>query len=144
MIYHAENHFSVITSMKAFVNKTYYCTKCHVGYQNNGSHQCIHTCKFCHASKQCPFVAWQSCSACHRAFASEPCYAKHLANGTCHVVQCCVQCGQTYHTYRKHNCGYIFCKSCKKSLPKDHQCYIQPLPREKKDAKQVYLFYNVC
>lgn len=142
MIYHAENHFSVITSMKAFVNKSYYCTRCHVGYQNNGSHQCMHACQFCHANKQCPFVAWQFCTACHRTFASEPCFAKHLANGTCHLLNSCADCGQTYHTYRKHYCGYIHCKSCKKSLPKGHQCYIQPLPHEKQDAKQVYLFYD--
>jgi len=142
VIYHAENHFSVITSMKAFLNKTYYCTQCHVGYQNDGSHKCNNACKYCHASNRCAFVTWQSCTSCHRSFVSQPCYEKHLANATCRLVQCCVQCGQTYHSYRNHYCGYLHCKQCKKSLPKGHKCYIQPIPHKTEKPKQVYLFYD--
>jgi hypothetical protein len=142
VIYHAENHFSVITSMKAFFNKTYYCTKCHVGYQNDGTHKCKHGCKYCHAKTLCTFVAWHSCTTCHRSFASQACYDKHLANATCRLIQCCAQCGQTFHTYRKHYCGYLHCRQCKKSQPKDHKCHIQPLPHNKETSRQVYLFYD--
>ena len=39
-VYHAENHYSVITSMPAFVERNHYCHNCHVGYNPRG-----HICK---------------------------------------------------------------------------------------------------
>ncbi|XP_070554343.1 uncharacterized protein [Ptychodera flava] len=34
-LYHHNNHYDVITSMPAFLQRHYYCHHCHTGYQNN-------------------------------------------------------------------------------------------------------------
>ena len=40
ILYHAKQHFSVITSMTGFMERNYYCTTCCKGYNNPGSHKC--------------------------------------------------------------------------------------------------------
>ena len=39
-LYHAANHFSVITSMPAFLERAYFCKRCKVGYNDRGTHIC--------------------------------------------------------------------------------------------------------
>jgi hypothetical protein len=150
-LYHADNHFSVITSMTAFLSKNYYCTQCHKGYQNPNGHRCEVSCPCCYADKRCVFTNWQKCSICNRCFVSENCHAKHMSNGTCLRVKSCRECGKTYHIYNKHRCGYKHCSFCKIMQPIDHECYIQPMDNvdhnvdnaeEKKEKSQRYIFYD--
>ena len=44
-VYHADNHYSFITSMPAFEERIYYCDNCHVGYNNLGGHVYKQGCK---------------------------------------------------------------------------------------------------
>ena len=154
-IYHAENHYSVITSMPAFVERVYYCHNCHVGYNNPGGHICKEGCKCCHAPTKCIFDKWLPCRLCRRYFVSEGCYHRHLAAGICGRVQACADCGKVYHTYYKHVCGMNYCKVCRSDQPIEHLCYIQPLrqrgdeeeddqpeKKKKKMKTQVYIFYD--
>ena len=56
-IYCAENHYCVITSMPAFLERAYYCHQCNVGYRTKGAHVCKNACRQCHAPTSCHFVA---------------------------------------------------------------------------------------
>ena len=126
-IYHAAEHYSVITSMLAFVERHYYCHTCHVGYNNLGGHVCKKGCKCCQASTTCELQEWKACTACLRYFVSEQCYQHHLASGVCNVVHACKECGQTFHTYNKHVCHKVYCKLCREFQDPTHLCYIRPL-----------------
>ena len=140
-LYHAEDHFSVITSMPAFLERTYYCKLCKVGYSNVGSHVCKNGCKCCTKSSQCQFEKWVSCSACKRYFVSDDCYNHHRVTGICRLVKCCADCGLKYHIHRKHTCGELYCKICKTQQPVQHKCFMQP-KKQKKEGKQNYIFYD--
>ena len=142
-LYHADHHFSVITSMPAFLNRVYYCKQCNVGYQNPGGHTCKDGCTLCKASIKCGFQRWIPCSTCHRCFVSNSCYNRHLEDGICATVKACPSCGQQYHAYRKHVCGMVYCNVCKAQQPQDHECYMQPLKEaEERKKKQMYIFYD--
>ena len=143
-LYHAENHFSVITSMPAFLQRSYFCKLCRVGYNNQGSHYCKLGCKYCRHFRACAFEKWRPCFSCNRNFVSEYCYRKHLEKGICRLLHACTQCGSTYHTYREHKCGEKYCNACKKKQPLKHMCYIQPLTtdEEEDESQQVYIFYD--
>ena len=45
-LYHVDSHYSVITSMTAFVERSYYCDNCQVGYNNLGIHVCELVCMY--------------------------------------------------------------------------------------------------
>ena len=94
-LYHADNHYSVITSMPAFVERNYYCDNCHVGYNHLGGHVCKQGCKCCQAQTACAFQKWVSCSSCRRYFVSDMCYQTHLTSGVCNVVRGCNVCGES-------------------------------------------------
>ena len=141
-LYHAKDHFSVITSIPAFLHRAYYCKKCDVGYNNPASHFCPLDCKCCKNSTECPFETWVSCSSCHRYFVSNQCLENHFKRGVCHLLHVCVDCGKNYHTYRKHKCGENYCKVCKKQQPTSHQCFIQPKASTTEKEKQLYIFYD--
>lgn len=142
ILYHAENHFSVITSMSAFMNMNYYCITCKVAYNNPGRHKCTIKCPNCQNNQKCTFETYHICSECHRAFVSADCMQNHKDNGLCQYLHNCPSCGKTYHTYVKHKCGYAECRQCRKLLPINHKCYIQSLPRKKPTKGQVYIFYD--
>ena len=147
-LYHHQNHFSVITSMPAFVARSYYCNVCDVGYNNVGLHICKDGCPCCKAQQRCEFVEWKTCSLCRIHFVSDRCYQRHLTKGLCNVIQACADCGKVHHTYYEHVCGSVYCKVCKKHQPENHKCFIYPLKKddEKSQArhpkKQHYIFYD--
>ena len=142
ILYHAENHFSVITSMTAFMERHYYCSLCCTAYSNAGQHKCSFACSRCNDPTPCVFVSYRVCNDCHRVFVSDRCLQKHHANGLCRYLHCCTICGKTYHAYTTHKCGFAKCKQCKKLLPIDHKCYIQTLPPTAQTKGQLYIFYD--
>ena len=140
ILYHAENHFSVITKMTAFLNKSYVCQKCLVGFNNPGSHVCPVSC-ICKSSKLCTEGEQKHCNECNRIFKSELCLSKHYSNGTCRYVKACRECGKIYHAYRKHKCGYVHCRICCKEVPNSHKCYIRKL-KTNEVQHQKFIFYD--
>jgi hypothetical protein len=46
-LYHHDNHYSLITKMKSFVNNSYYCTECNKGYDHKEKHKCLQVCPSC-------------------------------------------------------------------------------------------------
>ena len=55
ILYHAENHFSVITSMTAFMGRCYYCSSCNTSYNNPSGHRCAKRCSKCNDATPCDF-----------------------------------------------------------------------------------------
>ncbi|CAF0802638.1 unnamed protein product [Brachionus calyciflorus] len=45
------SHYKVITSMKAFYNRSYYCDFCKIAYQNVEKHKCKNMCNSCNRQK---------------------------------------------------------------------------------------------
>ena len=84
-------HFDGVTSIKGFMNRSYFCSKCCKGYNTEDSahHQCL--AKKCPGCKQhvadkkeegCPdYALWvqpdRSCRSCKREFYSEACFEAH-------------------------------------------------------------------
>jgi hypothetical protein len=141
-LYHAENHFSVITSMTAFLEKSFFCKSCQMGYSNKAAHVCKNGCHCCRNSSKCVFTQWKNCHECHRFFVSDACYSHHLAHGICNYIKCCPECGKTFHTMNQHTCGMKYCSYCKAQQPVSHECYIQPLKQKKMTPEQLYIFYD--
>ena len=142
VLYHADNHFSVITKMTSFLGKSYFCKSCFVGYQHPSSHSCKTQCVNCKSATSCLKRENKICQDCNRFFVSELCLQNHYKNGICNYVKLCKDCGKTFHTYRSHKCGFIVCKVCKKQVPKDHKCYIHPIKEKEKDEKGYFIFYD--
>lgn len=77
-------HFDGVTSIKGFMNKSYFCSKCCKGYntEDPAHHQCL--AKKCPGCKQdCPdYALWKkpdrSCTLCKREFYGETCFKAHL------------------------------------------------------------------
>jgi hypothetical protein len=47
-IYHHDDHYDVITSMPAFLSKSYFCAKCKTGYDHVAKHKCNNHCDLYH------------------------------------------------------------------------------------------------
>ena len=45
-VYHVDGHYNAIISMTAFVDRSYYCDNCHMGYDNRGIHACKPGCMY--------------------------------------------------------------------------------------------------
>ena len=146
VLYHAENHFSVVTSLPAFYGKKYVCPRCLEGYAHPHIHRCKKdACVGCQAKTKCKKDESKRCSQCNRMFVSELCLQNHYKNGLCRYLKACKECGKTFHSFNEHKCGYVMCKVCNEKKPKDHKCYIRPL-KNKNDAEEgknlQYIFYD--
>lgn len=90
---HETAHFDGVTSIKGFMNRSYFCTKCCKGYNTEdcAHHQCLaKKCPSCkhgatHKKKEqgCPdYALWKkpdrSCRACRREFYGDTCFDAHL------------------------------------------------------------------
>ena len=61
-LYHRDDHYDVITSMKGFLCKNYYCQRCDQGYSNKDGHACYPTCRCCYALlSECPDPCQPTC-----------------------------------------------------------------------------------
>ena len=136
-LYLAERHFSVITSMTAFLRRSYYCIHCRKGYSQRSRHRCAVGCSACCSKTSCVEENKQQCNICHRWFYSESCFENHLRLNTCERLYLC-HCQVLVNRDRNvdHKCGYAVCGVCKKTLPIDHKCYMQPIKKKQQSDKQ--------
>ena len=47
ILYHSDNHFEIITQLRAFFRTSYYCLECRKGYNNKYGHICGDKCPIC-------------------------------------------------------------------------------------------------
>ncbi len=131
-IYSHDDHYDVITSMPAFLTKSYYCTQCQMGYDHKEKHKCNNTCLACRKIHEEHDDAWIPCNICNRYFKGEDCFSLHQrttknGNSTCNTFYRCTDCGHTINNKRKtkqHVCGEILCKLCEGHFPPGHKCYM--------------------
>ena len=156
-LYYHNNHFDTITSLPGFLNRGYFCHKCHMTYSNTADHVCPTMCGSCRRF-EC-FLQGDGivCNECDRMFKNQACYDHHKdpINGggrsVCEVVRKCPKCGKVMDIRQLRN-GHICgkkCPTCKvilESEDTDHLCYIQPLEQPEQEGECGYnhlLFFDL-
>ena len=153
-LYYHNNHFDVITSIPGFLNRSYFCHRCHKCYNNTTDHICPAMCGSCRAFG-CVFEGdGIVCNECDRLFKSQSCYDHHkgpINNGgrsVCEVIRKCEKCGKAMDVRKikdgGHSCGKK-CSTCGVILESediDHQCYIQQLEQAEESSYNHLLFFD--
>lgn len=151
-LYLHNNHYSTITSLKGFFEKSVWCHSCNKGFTNKSKHLCCpKNCPCCKTlDGECCFVEWMYCKLCNRYFFSEECLDKHTLpltrNGyksVCDIVKRCT-CGKLLNPNEIHKCFYTVCKNCLESYSIDdtHFCYIQPIKDDKAEHQGSFIFFD--
>ncbi|CAC5384163.1 unnamed protein product [Mytilus coruscus] len=167
-LYHHNEHCDVITSMPAFLNRSYYCNICQKRYQHKEEHKCNNICTSCHKIHEIVNQEWLYCKDCNRYFQGDVCFqlqAKKTSQGrsTCTSYYRCKECGQSMNRKmhkKEHQCGEVYCKTCKDYYEPEHLCFMMPIQDDKKlssiadddtklkrnsqdkEPNQVYIFFD--
>ena len=117
-----EEHYYVVTSMTAFLDRSYFCHQCKQGFKALGQHTCEHTCKFCQRLN-CIQDSVHVCLKCKAKCRNTNCFNRH-AEKVCLSVTNCNVCHEK--KLRKHVCGENskWCENCYKSVDMEHRCFI--------------------
>ena len=152
-LYYHNNHFDVITSIPGFLNRSYFCHRCHKSYSNTADHLCSTMCKSCRAFGCVLEGDGIVCNECDRLFKNQTCYDHHKEpiNGggrsVCEVVRKCEKCGKAMDV-RKIKDGHICGKKCRtcgvilNNNDTEHQCFIQQLEQEEESSYNHLLFFD--
>ena len=164
ILLHHNSHFDLLTSLPSFFNRSYYCDKCKIGYNDRLRHRCKKICEGCArmgctASTNEPQI---NCSDCNRTFTSQHCFDHHRLGPVpgaharrrpiCESLFRCKDCLCTVSMQRRpknnpHHCNETFCKTCRRHVDyNSHQCFIQPKPMKatdlEKHASTKYLYFD--
>ena len=154
-LYYQTNHFDVITSLPGFLNKSYFCHRCHKPYSNTTDHLCkdqCHSCRGFDCHLQGDGIV---CNECDRVFKNQVCYDRHKQqpiNGggrvVCEVIRKCPKCGEAMDVRRTGKNGHIcgnHCPTCKVTYQPgdtDHLCYMQQQEHKEKSSYNHLLFFD--
>ena len=153
-LYFHANHFDVITSLPGFLNRSYFCHRCHKAYSNTCDHLCDDMCRSCRGIECKLEGSGITCNECNRLFKNQACYDNHKQpiNGggrsTCEVVRKCPKCGKAMDVRKLNSKGHICgkkCSTCKVIFqPKDtdHICYIQQQEQKEESNYNHLLFFD--
>jgi hypothetical protein len=149
-------HFDVISTMAAFLSKSFYCKHCLLGYNKRSGHECFMTCKTCH-SDECSIETPLTCRHCQLECRSHACYLRHLGprqhggNNTdmdsiCNTFWKCHKCSLIEKSPNKkdHVCGEGSpCRQCGKKLEiGKHLCYMRASKPKKASGKFIYFDFE--
>ena len=154
-LYFQNNHFDVITKLPGFVNRSYFCHRCHKAYSNTTDHLCSSMCSSCRGFG-CVFEGIGIvCSECDRMFKNQTCYDHHKTepvNGggrtVCQTIGRCEKCWKTMDVRKIRDGGHICGKKCRtcgvilNQEDNDHKCYIQQLEQEEESSYNQLLFFD--
>ena len=153
LYYHA-NHFDVITSLPGFLNRSYFCHRCHKPYDHTTDHLCFGCCRSCGGFDCVLQGDGIRCNECDRMFKNQVCYDRHKEqiNGGgrigCQVIRKCPQCGKAMDVRKIRDGGHICgkkCPTCKviiKPGDTDHLCYIQQQEQNEESSYNHLLFFD--
>ena len=153
-LYFHNNHFDVITSIPGFLNKSYFCHRCHKAYDHTSDHLCSSMCRSCRAFGCVLEGDGIVCNECDRLFKNQMCYDHHKEpiNGggrsVCEVIRKCEKCGKAMDVNHLKDGGHICGKKCRtcglilKQEDTDHKCYIQQLEQEEESSYNQLLFFD--
>ena len=153
-LYFHANHFDVITSLPGFLNRSYFCHRCHKVYSNTCDHLCDDMCRSCRGIECKLEGSGITCNECNRLFKNQACYDNHKEpiNGggrsACEVIRKCPKCGKTMDVRKLNSKGHICGKKCPTCgvifQPKDtdHICYIQQQEQKEEPSYNHLLFFD--
>ena len=135
-----KEHYHGITSLPAFLNRSYFCRFCNRGYDHETAeqHNCQgQNCVACRrGKKQCTnFAVWVKpthyCNECNRWFYGEDCFKAHKKGtkktySVCQSLKKCKTCCKVYKWNQVHECFKTKCGNCGEHKEIDHRCFIQP------------------
>jgi DNA polymerase type B, organellar and viral len=144
-----DGHFNAITSLKGYMDASYFCSACWRPYSNLGKHKCEAVCKACRMVSACNSNEdLVDCDVCNRQFYGEDCYELHLKACEKHVQ--CPKCDVVYNSKENvdHTCFVYYCNACKLSYEDTpHYCYLQPTDEAKlalQDSKpKIYVAFDI-
>ena len=157
-LYYQANHFDVIRSLPAFLNKSYFCHACHKGYDVTTDHLCKDQCQMCRGFGCFYEEGGITCNECDRLFKNQTCYDRHKQkpiNGggrtVCEAIRKCPTCHHSMDVrhLNKHPCiDNKKCPTCKAVRnPEDlnHKCYMQQeQPKGEPSYAQLLFFDFEC
>ena len=153
-LYYHNNHFDTITSFPGFLNRNYFCHRCHKSYDSTTDHRCPVMCRSCRGFGCVYEGDGIVCNECDRLFKNQSCYDHHKGpiNGggrsVCDVIRKCEKCGKAMDVRKLKDGGHICgkkCQTCGVMLERedtDHQCYIQQLEQAEESSYNHLLFFD--
>ena len=154
-LYFHNNHFDVITKLPGFLNKAYFCKRCHKCYSNTTDHVCPAMCGSCRGFGCVLEGEGIVCNECNRFFKNQVCYDRHKndpidggGKTVCEAVRKCEKCGNAMDVRKIKDGGHICGKKCRtcglilKQEHNDHKCYIQQLEQEEESSYNQLLFFD--
>ena len=157
-LYYQDNHFDVITKLPGFLNKSYFCHRCHKGYDHTTDHLCKGMCHSCRGFGCVIQNEGMTCNECKRFFKNQVCYDRHKqepidggGRTVCEAIRKCPTCynSMDIRKINKHECvDNKKCPTCKIDRNPDdhnHKCYIQQRqPKEESSYTQLLFFDFEC
>ena len=153
-LYFYANHFDVITSLPGFLNRNYFCHRCHKPYEHTSDHICSDMCRSCRGFG-CKFEDnGIVCNECDRLFNNQACYDHHKepidggGRSVCEVIRKCPKCGKAMHVNKLNSKGHVCGKKCPtcgvilESKDTDHLCYIQQQEQQEERNYNHLLFFD--
>ena len=150
-LYLHDNHFDVITKLPGFLNRSYFCHRCHKAYFHTADHLCPAMCRSCRAFGCVLEGDGIVCNECDRLFKNQACYDHHKepidggGRSVCEVIR---KCGKAMDVRKikdgGHTCGKK-CRTCGLILNQEdteHLCYIQQLEQEEESSYNHLLFFD--
>ena len=157
-------HYDLITNIRGFFSKHFYCQVCDVAYNNVYDHKCADVKDFCYAcyNREChpSGKAPNKCDNCRALFRSEACAKRHLLTG-CRVKFWCEKClkclskpkmldeatGRMRHLNNeemraRHVCEFYQCTECETEVPNNHLCYIKNKSYNKPNEKLLFFDFE--
>ena len=120
-------HYNLITNIKGYMGRCYYCDKCHKAFQEKYLHRCKNSCPSCHAQEKHDGEIIL-CGSCHRNFLGETCYDYHKLSGLCKHKKRCEKCEREFYANTKHECDEYRCTLCDTRYTQHpHFCHFKPL-----------------
>ena len=154
-LYLHDNHFDVITKLPGFLNRSYFCNRCHKCYSNTTDHLCSAMCRSCRAFGCVLEGEGIVCNECNRLFKNQACYDRHKnepidggGRTVCEAVRECEKCGKAMGARKIKDGGHICGKKCRtcglilNQEDNDHKCYIQQLEQEEESSYNQLLFFD--
>ena len=153
-LYFHANHFDVITSLPGFLNRNYFCHRCHKTYDHASDHMCPTMCRSCRHFGCALEGDGIVCNECDRLFKNQTCYYHHKepihgsGRSVCEVIRKCPNCEKAMDVNKLNSKGHICGKKCPtcgvilKSKDTDHLCYIQQQEQEEEISYNHLLFFD--
>ncbi|MDI9312001.1 MAG: DNA polymerase [Limnohabitans sp.] len=121
-----EKHYNYISSIQAYFERSYFCSKCFVGFNDKSNHNCPYVCSLCLVSGTCEGDK-VLCEKCNRTFNGTQCFTNHKTNEICKKKFKCKKCLIEDTNYSSHQCLLYKCKKCGEIYSSSpHYCFMKP------------------